>query len=110
MSAADFLRRRFLLRGAVLFICLYLAAAALFSAGFVTAHLGHHHETPEAAETCTVCAVVQAVQNLNLKLTAPVFPVLFLISFMFGAAALFKPVFRPAISVTPVSLKIRLNN
>ncbi|MDR1323367.1 MAG: hypothetical protein LBK68_02900 [Candidatus Margulisbacteria bacterium] len=109
--SADYLEnRRVWGRGLALFLIFSFVAVNLFLSVYAIAHFGHKHDQADAHGGCLVCLVVQAAQNLNLKLFVSGAPALAILFFPVAVIVLNKPHVSALSNATPVSLKVRLNN
>ena len=95
-------------RAIVLLVCVCLAATFLFSAWFAAAHI--HHDC--TGHDCPVCMVIQRLSDMLRKLGNLV--ILLASSFLAALTALHGAApyrsFEEAGGITPVSLKVQLNN
>jgi len=108
----DMDRRSIPRRALILAFCVLFAAVSLYSANFVLVNSSHTHECGEhsAKDVCDVCARLTAALSM-LKFFAPAAAkTLSVFSILLFAAFALKSVCFHIVFLTPVRLKVRLNN
>jgi len=99
-------KRQLAIRWASLAFCALFAAAIFLPTGYIIIHAGHEHAMVDGP--CFTCACLEAAQSM-LRLLSACAPGLAVLAALLAASFLICILPRAAY-VTPVALKVRLNN
>lgn len=83
---------------------------SLLSGAFILTHADHEHDHNGVSGTCATCAQIQSAENLLKQLGTAVINAASVLAGLFASIAIIRSAFSNATLLTPVTLKIRMNN
>lgn len=100
----------FIIKNIVLLICAFFIVTSLLSVSFILLHSNHEHDHDGANGNCTTCIHLTAVEN-SLKQLSTAIPLAILAFALYSLIYLYLMPFAPYVGhLTPVKLKVQLNN
>ncbi len=89
-------------------ICFIIVS--LLSEAFILTHAGHEHDHNGVNGTCATCAQIKNAENLLKKLGTASLVAAYTIAGLFSAAVITHTFWAVTSALTPVTLKIKMNN
>ncbi|AUS97040.1 hypothetical protein CDQ84_12650 [Clostridium thermosuccinogenes] len=99
-------RKSNVIKSAALILCICVAAALFFSTWFILSHADHDC----TGDQCPVCAEIQTAENLLKQVGLVGFCILFSFSNHLSSYSSGKYTLCYVNNITPVTLKVRMNN
>ena len=94
----------------VLVVLLCFIVVSILSEVFILTHADHEHDHDGAHGSCAVCAQIQSAESLLKRLGTFAISAVFLFGGLLAAIAVMRSAFCAIILLSPVALKIRMNN
>lgn len=91
-------------------LLLCFIVVSMLSQAFILAHAGHTHDNNGGGGVCTTCTQIQNAENLLKQLGTAVVSAAAAFAGMFAAVAMIRSASYNITLLTPVTLKIRMNN
>jgi fucose 4-O-acetylase-like acetyltransferase len=97
-------------RRIALLLCVFFIVASVLSAAYILAHVNHHHDHYGPDGSCAVCAQLTAAVHTLKIISVVTACAALLFGGAFAALSVLRSAGLQAGFVTPVRLKVRLNN